>query len=240
MSFTVKKLNGKFLAMLCLVFCLSLIVVAAECHEPGYEIDAVYGTTPSIDGQISGAEWKDATEESYTKTKVYVKQNGVSLYIAFNVSDNTVSSSKDGVGFFIDVDHNGGTSRKSDDIFFGIYRNNTRIEFHDEDPPVSPSDWSASAYSTSSYWQAEFRISYTKIGLTAGVTKTLGIMFTTQDNPDWYFWPPMSELEAYIPDNWGDLVSSEHWIPEFPATAMMIMILLMFTLAIVVPKLKKT
>jgi len=100
----------KILAMLSFILCLFLLVMMAEGFNPAYEIAAVAGSTPSIDGVIASGEWDDASSVSFNNTVVYVKQDGKNLYVAFNVSDSTVEN-QDVVAIFIDVDNNGGVLR---------------------------------------------------------------------------------------------------------------------------------
>jgi hypothetical protein len=130
---------------------------------------AIAGLPPNIDGMIALGEWNGASTVSFNNTVVYIKQDGKNLYIAFNVSDVTLSPSppQDIVAIFIDVENNGGTSPQPDDILFGISRSGILMERQGNDPQgPSTGGWKASASSTSSHWQAEFNITYAKIQIT--------------------------------------------------------------------------
>jgi PKD repeat protein len=193
----------------------------------GIPINAVAGSPSNIDGVIAPGEWNDASTVSFNNTVAYVKQDGRNLYVAFNVSDNTVNldpgeGPKDGVAIFIDVENNRGTSPQPDDIAFYILRNGQLLERQGDNPPTPPtSGWIGSASSTSNQWQAEFNITYAKIAITSGEAKTLGIAFMSLDYATGYpyFWPPMTPMQSNNPSNWGNLISEEAWIAPPPPSA---------------------
>ena len=112
--------------MASLVLCFSLVVTTAEGYYPAYEIAAVVGSTPSIDGVIASGEWDDASNVSFNNTVVYVKQDGRNLYMAFNVSDATATPTppQDTVAIFIDIENR----RKLDTRVFINYNH---ITVHD-------------------------------------------------------------------------------------------------------------
>ena len=225
----------KILAMLSFILCLFLLVMMAEGFNPAYEIAAVAGSTPSIDGVIASGEWDDASSVSFNNTVVYVKQDGKNLYVAFNVSDSTVEN-QDVVAIFIDVDNNGGSSPQPDDILFGISRTGQLSERQGDNPPGFPTGgWNALVSSTSSMWQAEYNITYAKIEITAGQPKTLGIAFESWDYATGLpvFWPPMTPIESNYPSNWGNLTSEENWIPEFPSSVALLGFLMLITIPLV-------
>lgn len=91
--------------MASLVLCFSLVVTTAEGYNPAYEIAAVVGSTPSIEGVIASGEWDDASNVSFNNTVVYVKQDERNLRMAFNVSDATATPTppQDTVAIFIDT-----------------------------------------------------------------------------------------------------------------------------------------
>lgn len=187
----------------------------------GYEIIAVYGSTPIIDGIIGTGEWDDASSISFNFTKVFLKQNGVNLFIAFNISDADVQVS-DAVVFYLDVEHDGGMELQLDDIAIGIFRNGTLIEGNVTGVPpgfdfTDVSNWTASSYSTTVMWQAELNITYSKIDVIAGFEKTVGVLFMSGSPPT--VWPPnVSDFIWTRPSEWGDITSTGYdWIPEFPS-----------------------
>ena len=76
-----------------------------------------YGPTPTINGYIDSGEWDNSSVVTFTNTIVYVKHDGKNLYIAFIVDDFIIFF-EDSIGFFIDVNHDGGSIPQMDDIFF--------------------------------------------------------------------------------------------------------------------------
>ncbi|MBT0160858.1 hypothetical protein G4O51_12835, partial [Candidatus Bathyarchaeota archaeon A05DMB-2] len=218
---------------------MSVAIIAVQGYNPEYEINANYGSAPNVDGVIALGEWDDASTVSFNNTVVYVKQDGRNLYVAFNVSDATVTPSppQDIVAIFIDVENNGGTSPQPDDILFGVSRSGILMEGQGDNPPGSPTGgWNASASSTNSHWQAEFNITYAKIAITPGEAKTLGIAFESWNYEETsypYFWPPMTPMESNSPSNWGNLISEENWIPEFPSAIILPLFMIFSMLAVV-------
>lgn len=120
-------MNRKLVLLSAFVLFLSFFVIRVCGHDPGYEIVAVYGSTPTIDGFIDIIEWSDAASVSFNNTEVFVKQDGTNLYIAFNVS-NKPFQEQDGVCLYFDVDHDGNTSLQPDDIGVVTIRNGTLME----------------------------------------------------------------------------------------------------------------
>jgi hypothetical protein len=119
-------------------------------------MNAVFRPAPNIDGVIAGGEWDDASTISFNNTIVCLKQDGMNLYVAFNVSDNTVSIGQDGLQIFIDVQNNGGSSPQSDDILFGAIRGGQLTERQGNNPPGSPTGgWTALSSSNSNEWQTD-------------------------------------------------------------------------------------
>jgi hypothetical protein len=230
-------MNKLMLAFVITAFCLSVLVAAVEAYNPEYEINANYGLTPSIDGVISSGEWDDASTVSFNNTVAYVKQDGKSLYVAFNVSDD-IFSNQDTVAIFTDVENNGGSSPQPDDILFSIFRNGQMSERQGDNPSGPPTGgWNASAFTTAGWWSAEFNITYAKISITPGEAKTLGIAFESLDmseTPYPYFWPPMTPMQSNYPSNWGNLVSEENWIPEFPSLLVLPLFVMITLLAVII------
>jgi len=198
------------------------------------EIIAVSGSTPTIDGSISVGEWGDASSLSFNNTEVFVKQDGENLYIAFNVSDPTPNADEN-VHVFLDVNHDEGTLPKSDDIVISVFRNGTLIEgYLLNGTYVNATGWTASVYNTTQLCQAEFNITYSKINVTAGETKTLGVAFEVIDfefASPFQSWPhDLRTGDPLDPSRWGNMISTGYnWIPEFPS----FLILPLFTITLV-------
>jgi len=203
------------------------MVIGVRGHDPDYEVVAVYGSTPTIDGSISVGEWSDAASVSFNNTEVFVKQDGVNLYIGFNVSDAPFNE-EDSVGFYIDVDHDGGLTLQPDDILMVIHRKGTLFEANATGGTwtiTEVSGWTAVVNSTSDMWQVEFNITYSKINVVAGVEKTIGVVFVCyrgleESSPYMFSWPPgISVGPEGNPSMWGDITSTGYnWIPEFTST----------------------
>lgn len=195
----------------------SSLATLVQAH-PNYEIIAGAGSTPTIDGTISSGEWDDASNVTFNETTVFVKQDGVNLYIAFNVTDATYSD-YDECGIAFDVDHDRSATLQTDDIWFTVMRNGTIYELNETTgwtPYFQVSGWTADANSTGNVWQSEFNISYSKLNIATGTNKTIGVFFVsldTQVGP--YHWPP-PPANPYSPASWGAMTPNGYnWIPEF-------------------------
>ena len=201
---------------------LCFLAIPIQAH-PSDKVVAVYGSTPTLDGVISVDEWDDADIVTFNVTDganctVYAKQDGVNLHVAFNIPDTTYSIN-DVCGIAFDVDHDGSVTLQADDSLFTITRNGTIQERNVTIEAwylTTVSGWSANASWTASVWQAEYKITYSKLNVTAGTTKTLGVFFFSSDADAPFSWP----LNAYSlgPSTWGDMTSNGYnWeVPEFP------------------------
>lgn len=201
---------------------LFFLVTPIQSHSSD-RVVGVYGSTPTLDGVISVGEWDDADVVTFSVTggancTVYVKQDGVNLYVAFNIPDTTYSVD-DTSGIAFDVNHDGNLILQTDDVLFTINRNgviqelNVTIEAWN---PTTVSGWSANANSTAGVWQTEYNITYPKLNVTAGTAKTLGVFFFTFDSVATYNWPLSTGW--FSPATWGDMASNGYnWeVPEFP------------------------
>lgn len=220
-----------FLIFLFLCFFMVIAPVVAQTDNV---IVATYGSTPAIDGRISDNEWSDASAYSFNGTEVFVKQDGVNLYIAFKAPLYADS------GFFImfDVKNDKSSLLLSDDILIGITKNNTLIEsdVYDSQWAVARSyGWRAHTETVSNSTHAEFKIEYIKLNITAGTEKTMGINFRydVSNNPpmlDAYFiWSNVgtTEYPEFFPASWGTINSEGYnWIPEFPSLLALLLLIL--------------
>jgi len=219
-----------------LLISLSFTVFGAYAVN-GYEIVAVDGSTPTIDGEIYTAEWSDADSILFNNTAVYAKQDGLNLYIA--VSSAYPFVQEPNVTILIDVEHDGSATLQSDDIAIWVYRNGTLGEANvtaGEWTTTYVSGWTAITGTEEFSWQAEFNITYSKINVVAGVEKTIGIAFlrTHYPNPEPYTWPPDYWEIIENPSNWGDMTSTGYnWIPEFSSLMFLPIFLITSLLAII-------
>jgi len=208
-------------------------------------IVAVYGTYPTLDGLIDDGEWHDASTVIVPVTNdvnctVYAKQDGANLYVGFNIPDVTYNNSDSCVIIF-DVDHDGSTSLQTDDTWLRVSRNDVKEEYNVTAGgwyPTTASGWIAKASSTSSAWQSEYNITYSKLDITADTNKTLGVMFVIVDKDaemGWYVWP--SDASITSPATWGDMTSNGYdWVPEFSTWTSMLLLLTVLTVVIAIYK----
>lgn len=233
---------------------LTVILTVSCCSisssaRSGETIVATYGSTPAVDGLINGDEWEDAKNATVLVTDganctIYVKQDSVNLYIAVNVPDSTFNRS-DSFAVLFDVDHDENQSLQADDIWLAVSRQGNMYERNVTWQvteygwlPTSVFGWTAKTDSTSSHWQAECNITYSKIDVEAGTNKSLGLMFIVIDidvESGWYKWP--SEANIRDPSTWGDLNSNGYnWIPEFPTLTSTLLLFMMLTIAVTLYK----
>jgi hypothetical protein len=227
--------------LLIMVLVILLPSLTSEVKGPnGYEIVAVFGSVPTIDGNIYTSEWSDASNIIFNNTAVNAKQDGVNLYIAVSVAYFSVQEPN--FTILIDVEHDGSATLQSDDIAIWIYRNGTMGEASvtsGEWTTTDVSGWTAVSGTGEFSWRAEFNVTYSKINVVAGVEKTIGIAFLrTRDlNPDPYTWPPDHEQIIENPSNWGDMTSTGYnWIPEFPTLASTLLVFIVPAIAIAIRK----
>ena len=185
-----------------------------------YEIAAVYGSTPTVDGTINVLEWNDAASVSFNNTEVFVKQDGENLYIALNVTGAPLMHvEEDGVQILLDVDSDGGLTLQPDDVGLVVFRNGTLMEGNVSGGTwtiVNVFGWTAAVDSTSDMWQVEFNITYSKIDVSAGEEKAIGVsigcaLYPEEGSPTWVCWPPNSYSDmTWNPSSWGSITSAGH------------------------------
>jgi len=112
----------KKIACILLWVVLSLVVVKV-CGTDGYEIVAASGSTPTIDGTVDSGEWSDASSAQFNLTMVFVKQDGVNLYVGFKMAYPMAPEPNATILF--DVDHDGNKLLQPDDLKVWIFRNGT-------------------------------------------------------------------------------------------------------------------
>jgi len=240
------KATKEVMLALFLVNLLTIIFDVTVVFAPsGDMVVVVGGLTPTIDGFIGAGEWDDASTVAVSVTEgtnctVYAKQDGINLYFAFNIPDASYNSSDCCVIIF-DVNHDGSTSLHIDDIWLRVSRNDAKGEYNVTAGgwfPATVSGWTAKAGSTASAWQLEYNITYSKVDVTAGTNKTLGVMFLIVDKDaemGWYIWPSTASISE--PATWGDMTSNGYnWIPEFSTWTALLLLLIVFTVAIAMCK----
>lgn len=236
------KASKGIMLTLCLVSVLAIAFDAtAVFAHSGDIMVAVYGLTPTVDGLIEAGEWDDASSITIPVTggancTVYAKQDGVNLYVGFNIPDSTDNGSDCCIVIF-DVNHDGSTSLQTDDMWLRVSRNGAKGEFNVTAGgwyPTTVFGWTAEASSTASGWQLEYNITYSKLDVTAGTNKTLGIMFLNIDKDvavGWYVWPSTASISK--PSTWSDMTPNGYnWIPEFSTWTSLLLLLIVLTVAI--------
>lgn len=220
-----QKMEKKILlsVLLFTMLTFSLLMPAIErtfsSITPENSIDVTGGSTPALDGVVSAEEYADAKSVSFATSggtcTVYFKHNGTTLYVAFNVSNLDAES---GVQVFVDLDYDRASLPQTDDYRFTISRRSGADEYGENQgtgtgwsawgPPV---DWTGAHQDLASTWNAEFEIPYAKLGITAGLAKTIGIAFSncwTSTGDHW--WP--TGADWMNPSTWGTAHSSDEWV----------------------------
>jgi len=221
---TLTKHLSSLVPVTLVLLCLS-VAVTGVLGDPANEIVAKPGLTPTIDGVISSGEWVTASNVTFNQTTVYVMQDGVNLYVAFNVFDD-VYSIGDECHIFFDVEHDKSSSLQPDDINLLVKRNGVLMERQGTPGGIwilaITSGWTVEVNSTSTFWQVEYNITYSKINVTAGSTKILGVEFESfnYNIPPVgaeYMWPYSNDPDFdKKPILWGNMTPNTYnWIPEF-------------------------
>lgn len=208
-----------------------------------YEIVAPYGSSPTIDGTIDFHEWNDSALVSFNNTEVFVKQDGINLYIGFNNSDDQFHDD-DVIVVAIDVDHDRSLTPQADDVGLGVYRNGTFGEANATSGTwgfKEISGWTALVNSSLDMWQVEFNITYSKINVIAGAEKTIGVVFVRYrgldaSSPEMLSWPPGMEPSNPMgkPSTWGVIASTGYnWIPELPSGLVTLLLMALAMVAVI-------
>ncbi len=207
---------------------LTIVVVFGTTYTIAQNtITVLPGTNPTIDGIISPEEWNDATIFTYQvgsspniiTVTVYIKHNGSdTLYIAQNMP-NTLSGDRDLVMF--DKNNNGGALPQADDFIMNKYHYPVGAPLLEGQANGSTWDWgnpsgwivALTGYDyNNNQGQIEFAVSFSKLGITSVIQKTIGfgIIFGDYQNPydpsTIWGWPTNCHPE--IPNSWGDMIIS--------------------------------
>jgi uncharacterized repeat protein (TIGR01451 family) len=175
---------------------------------------------PTIDGAIAPGEYAGADRVTfpghgvyYDEVEVFFVEDGLYLYIAFDVPLYDLSSGSSYVDVYLDLDHDhvmgsndyllrvgdSGLAREYTPTVGGLWGGET-----------NPVGWTAAMTNSlvNGGWQVEYRIEYAKLGISAGTFKELGLALGTVDQ-ELHFWPP--DARATDLTLWGSLVSSSEW-----------------------------
>jgi hypothetical protein len=230
-------MRRKLASIFGLVICLSFMTFAVRGQD-GYEIVAVSGSTPTVDGQIDVDEWNDASVQLLDDdTTFYLKQDGENLYVGFNVSDSTYRP-EDGIAIYMDVENDKSTSLQTGDIGFVAYRDGNMVEGNVTAGSwtfTTVSGWTAQVHSASNLYQVEFNITYAKIDVVAGIEKTIGAAFQRSNNGMSFSAWPSSGFIKTSPATWGNITSTGYnWVPEFSSFLILPLFMITTLLAVIV------
>lgn len=205
------------------ISCIFMSISIAVAHS-GDTIIVPQGTSPIIDGIISSGEWSDAATYTYQAglsgniitVSFYVKHNGIDTFYIAQKMPNMLSGDRNLV--WLDTYNNGGASPKTDDYMLNKYHLDGSPTIEDKGTGsswnvVTQSGWIEALTGddwSSNVGQIEFAVSFSKLGITQGVMKTIGfgIAFGELQNPynpsSIWSWPANSNYMN--PNSWADLI----------------------------------
>jgi hypothetical protein len=187
--------------------------------------DAPYGTAPTIDGRIGPGEYAGAHQLNFPTyggdMEVFIRQNAITLYIAFDSPDatpfpyNTGQSIGPAFHVFLDTKHDGSTLPNTDDYLLTARKNGMVMQNQGNGSGWNPTpiiSWTAKVSMTTYGWQAEYAIDLAKAGITQTGSISIGLALAEVWTPSWphdWYWPS----SAFYLDSstWGNLGSSSYW-----------------------------
>jgi hypothetical protein len=176
-------------------------------------MDVTGGTTPVVDGNIEAGEWNDALSISLSGGNFWVKHDGTRVFFAVKINDNTFHSN-DNFTFCFDPNNSKDSAPQSDDFASHIRREPSSEEWRGNGSTwdiVDISGWSYSLSSTNDYWQVEYKVEYSKLGITAGEAKTIGFCLAINDMDDTYTTTYPGGAFDGNPSTWENMASSDNW-----------------------------
>jgi plastocyanin len=177
------------------------------------DIDVTFGTVPTIDGVESPNEWNDANHIDLNLSSVivpvYFKHDLDNLYIGMVYTGSNMAE------VYIDVDHDGGSTPQTDDFDFHTSvvaqeKSGTGTTWSTVRPPDG---WSGTGGVPN---VRELNISFSKLGITTSVPKTMGVMVRFWGQSSYDQWP--SDASNMEPDTWANMSSSDNWGTGVPNT----------------------
>ncbi len=193
-----------------LIFLMAIAILAIIALGPtamADNVDVPYGTTPTLDAFLSPNEWTDAILLNIVmgtgQSTVYLKHDMTDLYIAFT---STIPGPDE---IYVDVDHDAASAPQTDDFY--IHASSNQAEAYGTGTvwgqmSNTPVGWAADAGFLPI---RELRISYSKLDITAGQAKTLGLgLVLYHANPEGT-WP--STMNRFDPSTWGNMSASDDW-----------------------------
>ncbi|MFW3146214.1 MAG: hypothetical protein ACMUIE_05335 [Thermoplasmatota archaeon] len=175
-------------------------------------IDVVYGSnTVTIDGTNGTGEWSDAQTMTFKQSSgkvwtVRYKHDLSNLYFAFDYPDTYLAE------WYFDVNNDGGSNPKTDD--FKLHSSMVLYEKYGTGSDWGPQSSPPTGASGTTIIQGNFRelqVSYSKLGITSGASKSMGFAMYMLPSPagDNLIWPSGADLND--PSTWGTISSSDLW-----------------------------
>ncbi len=187
--------------------------------------DAPYGPAPTVDGRIAPGEYAIAHKLTFPtyggNLEVFIRQDAITLYIAFDSADTIpypfYSGGGTGPAFqvFLDTQHDRSTLPQTDDYRLTVQKNGNSIEHKGDGSGwggMPDGRWTVEVYTAPWGWQGEFAIALSKLGITQTGPVSIGLALAEVWTPSWphdWYWPSTG---FYLnPSTWGHLASSSDW-----------------------------
>jgi len=187
--------------------------------------DAPYGFSPTVDGRITPGEYAGAGKITFPgyagDVEVFLRQDAITLYIAFDSPDTTVYPFPSGGGagpafqVFLDTANDKAAAPQPDDFRLTVDKGGGASEDQGNGSDwggVPTSQWTAAIHTAGWGWQAEFAVNLSKLGISAGTPTSIGLALAEVWTPSWprdWYWPAGGDWQQ--PDTWGTLTSSSDW-----------------------------
>jgi hypothetical protein len=176
-------------------------------------IDGYLNEWSGISGVTSSDNSGRGSDDNTALAKIAWDYNN--LYVAFEVDDTNLQSVNadiwrdDCVEVFLDTNHDGGTSMRTDDYHFIININNLLYDTQGENTGWS-SNLNSFVRTTVDGYIIEMSIPWSDIGGTPNNGDTMGIDFCVgdrDDTADGYQYFDWANIDPFAqPDRWGDVV----------------------------------
>jgi L-ascorbate metabolism protein UlaG (beta-lactamase superfamily) len=197
------------------------LFAVSPAHGAGRFVQIRGGTASVIDGKAEGEEWKDAVSISLGRKngeemRVFLKHDGVHLYVGFNVSIS---------GFAVDVENDGGREPRPDDLRFHAshahweYVGAKGAKSHGGKgwSQVDATGWSATnlgrVQGRGKVW-SEYRLPLAKFGIRPGTPKTMRMVFIAWDMCPGRDVVYPKNADVSVPETWISVTSPDRWFQE--------------------------
>ncbi len=194
---------------------ISLAVLLFAEHPAQAATSISFGSKPVFDGVISPGEWQDATLKTFTTSggtdSVWLKYFQDTIFMAIK-NPNTVATSLNWI--LLDINYDRMTAPQTDDHILSCIIDGGRYEKIGngtawEAVPIQPVGWADSVSTGTGYWTAEWKIFYSKLGLTPGTADTFGFAASNYVDGTGYWWP--AGVNYNVPSSWEAVTSAADW-----------------------------